>query len=241
SAPKPCPQGSCKQDQGGHLLQEISFDLQKGDRLGVVGATGSGKTSLLRLLARQIPFDKGQYTINGLSADHYHPSELASNIGVALQPPVLLKGTLLENLQFRRPHVSTQHCWESLEAMGLADWVKEHPDGLYMAIDSQGSNLSSGQKQAISLCRALAGRPTLLLLDEPTVCLDQTLEQRLMQAISDLPAHVIVVFTTHKLSMLSAANALMLLHRSRIYSQGDKPTVLHAAKALQSKLSEKSQ
>lgn len=236
---KPDKPGQRTTETERHLLQDINLTLRSGDRLGVIGATGSGKTSLLRLLAGQCHLSQGQYTINSLAMDHYHPAELAAHIGLALQPPVLLKGTLLENLQFKRPHINIQHCWHSLETMGLAQWVREHPDGLYMSIDSQGSNLSSGQKQAISLCRAFAGNPNLLLLDEPTVCLDQDLEQHLMQTIANLPAQVIVVFTTHKLSMLSASKQLTLLHRSKIHSHGDKPTVLHAAKALQNQITEK--
>ncbi|WP_370261320.1 peptidase domain-containing ABC transporter [Limnobacter sp.] len=214
------------------LLQHIDLKLQAGARVGVIGATGAGKTSLLRLLAGLMPPNHGQYTLNGLACHHYHPSELARQVGLALQPPLLLKGTLLENLQFNRPHVQPHDCWKSLENLGLDRWVRSHPDGLHMPIESQGSNLSAGQRQAISLCRAIAGQPKLLLLDEPTVCLDQTLENRLMAYLRQLPADVMVVFSTHKLSMLPLAEQLVLMHQARIHSVGDKASVLHAAKQL---------
>lgn len=238
--PKPKHNRSTGSSEKDLLLDDITCSIRQGDRLGVIGATGSGKTSFLRLLAKQISAERGQHTVNGLSTAHYHPAEFAAQVGLALQPPLLLKGTLLDNLQFRRPHISIEDCWASLEAMGLASWVREHPDGIYMTIEHQGANLSSGQKQAVSLCRAFAGTPSLLLLDEPTVCLDQALEIKLMDTLAKLPPQVIVVFTTHKLSMLSAAKTLMLLHKAKIHHWGDKPTVLHAAKALDSKVRETS-
>ena len=101
-----------------------------------------------------------------------------------------------------------------------------------MVIDSQGNNLSSGQKQAVSLCRALAGQPQLVLLDEPTVCLDQHMESQLMQHLQQLPEHSILVFTTHKLGLLACASSLALMHKGQIHAQGNKPEVLHAANAL---------
>ena len=214
------------------ILRAVSLKLHAGNRLGIIGTTGSGKTSLLKLLAQQLKCDHGQLVLNKLSIAHFHSSEFQSKVGYASQPPVLIKGTLLENIRFMRPHISTADCWTILQQLGLKEWVDQHPDGIHMAIDSQGNNLSSGQKQAVSLCRALAGQPQLVLLDEPTVCLDQHMESQLMQHLQQLPEHCILVFTTHKLGLLACANRLALMHKGQIHAQGNKPEVLHAANAL---------
>ena len=214
------------------IVRNVNLDMAAGSRIGIIGPTGSGKTSVLRLLAQQLKCDQGHYAVNHLSVNHYHPSELSSKVGYATQPPVLIKGSLLDNIRFMRPHIDTAACWKVLDQLGLKQWVEQHPDGLHMAIESQGNNLSSGQKQAVSLCRALVGQPPLLLLDEPTVCLDQFMENRLIQVLQQLEGNTMLVFTTHKLGLLACAQQLVLMNNGQVHAQGSKTEVLHAANAL---------
>lgn len=223
------------------ILRSVSMNLPAGSRIGIIGPTGSGKTSVLKVLAQQLQCDQGTVAANHLSIDHYHPGEYSSKVGYASQPPVLIKGSLLDNIRFMRPHIDTASCWKILQELGLKDWVEQHPDGLHMQIESQGSNLSSGQKQAVSLCRALAGEPQLVLLDEPTVCLDQFMENKLVQYLQKLGDKTILVFTTHKLSLLACAGSLVLMNQGQIHSQGPKPQVLHDANALAKNREQKSQ
>ena len=221
-----------KPDNTNDILQAIDLQFHAGERIGVIGPTGSGKTSLLKLLARQFEPSQGQFTIDHLDVQHIHPSELGMHIGYAVQPPSLIKGSLLDNIRFERPHIDTQDCIEIIEALDMADWVNSHKDGIHMSIESHGSNLSSGQKQLISLCRALVGNPALVLLDEPTVCLDQATENRLIQRLEQFPANSMLVFTTHKLNLLKCADQLVLMNKGRIHAQGDKADVLHRANEL---------
>lgn len=214
------------------IVRNINIDLPAGTRLGIIGPTGSGKTSVLKLLAQQLKCDHGHVAVNHLSIDRYHPSEFSSKVGYATQPPVLIKGSLLDNIRFMRPHIDTAACWKVLDQLGLKSWVEQHPDGLHMPIESQGNNLSSGQKQAVSLCRALAGKPQLILLDEPTVCLDQFIENRLIESLQQLDNSTVLVFTTHKLGLLACARRLLLMHNGQVHAQGSKPDVLHAANAI---------
>lgn len=223
------------------ILRTVSLNLPAGSRIGIIGPTGSGKTSILKVLAQQLQCDQGDVAVNHLSIDHYHPGEFSSKVGYASQPPVLIKGSLLDNIRFMRPHIDTTSCWKILQELGLKDWVEQHPDGLHMQIESQGSNLSSGQKQAVSLCRALAGEPQLVLLDEPTVCLDQFMDNRLAQYLRNLNSNTILVFTTHKLSLLACADSLVLMNQGQIHSQGPKPQVLHEANALAKSREQKKQ
>ena len=227
------PGHSAESGQANHfILRTIDLNLQAGNRVGIIGPTGSGKTSILKLLAQQLECDQGHIAVNHLSLDHYHPGEFNCKIGYATQPPVLIKGSLLDNIRFMRPHIDTTHCWQILQELGLKDWVEQHPDGLHMQIESQGNNLSSGQKQVVSLCRALAGAPQLVLLDEPTVCLDQFMENRLIQFLQKLDEKTILMFTTHKLGLLACANSLVLMNKGQIHAQGAKAQVLHEANNL---------
>jgi ATP-binding cassette, subfamily C, bacterial LapB len=221
-----------KPDNTDNILQAIDLRFHAGDRIGIIGPTGSGKTSILKLLARQFEPSNGQFTIDHLDVQHIHPSELGMHIGYAVQPPSLIKGSLLENIRFERPHIGVEDCVEIIDALGMAEWVNGHKDGIHMPIESHGSNLSSGQKQLISLCRALVGSPALVLLDEPTVCLDQATENRLIQRLDQFPANSMLVFTTHKLNLLKCADQLVLMNKGRIHAQGDKADVLHHANEL---------
>lgn len=214
------------------ILRHIDLAVQSGERIGIIGPTGSGKTSILKLLARQLDCDAGGLAVNHLAINHYHNGEYNSRIGYASQPPSLIRGTLLDNIRFNRPNIDIASCWQILDALGLKDWVESHPDGLHMRIENQGNNLSSGQKQSISLCRALVAKPDLLLLDEPTVCLDQHTENRLIKHLQSLEPHQTLLFTTHKLSLLACANSLVLMNQGQIAAQGDKSKVLHQANSM---------
>ncbi|WP_329670161.1 ATP-binding cassette domain-containing protein [Limnobacter sp.] len=222
--------------KGDYLLRDLSLKWQAGSRIGIIGPTGSGKTSLLKLIAGHYPTTTGKYLINHIEHPSYDPLEWGRRIGIAHQPPFLMKGTLLENLTLRRPWITVGDCWTALETVGLANWVRQQSKGLDLNIDNAGTNLSSGQKQLISLARALAGRPSLLLLDEPTVCLDQQSESQLIQSLKNLPEPTTLVFTTHKLNLLACAKQLILVNDSEISAFGDKADVLKAAQALQEKL-----
>jgi ATP-binding cassette subfamily C protein LapB len=214
------------------MLRNVTMNLQAGDHVGVIGPMGSGKTTLLKLLAMQLDLHTGSFRVNHLDKNHYPLTEYAQHLGVAMQPPLLVKGTLLENIQFKRPWIDAEDCVKALQSIGMEHWLNHHPDGLHMRIENQGSNLSAGQRQAVSLARALAGRPQLLLLDEPTVCLDQHAENKLIQTLQQLPSHVTLVLTTHKLNLLSACKTLVLVNEGQPIAQGEKATVLHAANEL---------
>lgn len=218
--------------QSDYLLSHFSMNIQRGAKIGIVGPTGSGKTSLLRLLAKQVELTEGQYRINHLDASHFNAAELGQHIGFAPQPPMILKGTLKDNLTLKRPWVTVADCWLAAETLGLSDWIKSHPDGLNMPIESGGGNLSSGQRQLLGLARAMAGKPSLLLLDEPTVCLDHQAEERLIATLKNLSSEVTLLFTTHRVNLLACANQMALINKGTLSAFGDKNSVMQMAKTL---------
>lgn len=219
-----------------YLLHELNLDWRAGARIGVIGPTGSGKTSLLKLIAGHHVLLKGKYMVNHVELNRYDPLEWGRHIGFAQQPPMLLKASLFENLTLRRPWVTAENCWSALESVGLANWVRQQSKGLELRIENGGANLSSGQKQLVSLARALVGQPSLLLLDEPTVCLDQQAENQLIHTLRHLPETTTLLFTTHKLNLLACAKQLMLVNDAEVVAFGEKADVLKAAQSLQEKL-----
>lgn len=215
------------------LLKEIDLALPRGSRLGIIGPSGSGKTSLLNCLAHQLSISSGGIRINHRDASTFANEDRGRQIGFAEQPPKLIQGTLLDNLKLHRPWISSEDCQLALEKLGFGDWLRSLPDGLQHRIHSTGRNLSSGQRQVIALARAWVGKPSLLLLDEPTVCLDAQTEAIFLSFLSNVPEEVSIVLTTHRLNLLNVCEQLVLMDQGRIYAQGDKSTVLAAARTLE--------
>ncbi|MCQ8895898.1 ATP-binding cassette domain-containing protein [Limnobacter humi] len=215
-----------------HLLKNVHLNLQAGDRVAIIGAMGSGKTSLLRALAAQLPLARGLLRINHLDHRQFHPAELGQHIGMAHNPPHLIQGTLLDNIRFYRQNIGPDACERVLRSLGAQAWLASLPAGLNTPIEPMGANLSSGQRQWVSLARALCGNPNLVLLDEPTACLDAQAEQAFIHTLSELPASCIVVLTTHRLNLLGSCNHLILMQGGEIHAQGGRAEVLAAAQAL---------
>ncbi|HEY1058769.1 MAG TPA: ATP-binding cassette domain-containing protein [Limnobacter sp.] len=215
-----------------HFLKNVHLHLQAGDRVAIIGAMGSGKTSLLRALAAQLPLARGLLRINHLDHRRFHPADLGQHIGMAHNPPHLIQGSLLENIRFYRHHISPQACEESLRSLGAQAWLESLPAGLNTPIEPMGANLSSGQRQWVSLARALCGNPDLILLDEPTACLDAQAEQAFINTLNNLPPSCTVVLTTHRLNLLGSCKHLILMQGGEIHAQGGRAEVLAAAQAL---------
>lgn len=218
---------------GKALLNTVTLEWQAGARVGVIGPNGSGKTSLLNLLAGQIDVTEGEYTLNHIRHSLFAEEEKGRHLGFSEQPPRLIRGTLMENITLHRPWIKPEDCTRIIAQLGLQGWINSLPEGLNHPVQSQGSNLSSGQKQLVALCRALCGQPELILLDEPTVCLDTKTESMLIQYLSQLPKQVTLVLTTHRLNLLACCQQLILMNQGQIIQQGDKATVLMAAKNLE--------
>ncbi|MDX1668837.1 MAG: ATP-binding cassette domain-containing protein [Limnobacter sp.] len=207
-------------------LREINLQVKAGEKVGLIGPNGAGKSTLLNLLAGILPSASGGYCINELPVDQIGPAELGSRVGYSEQPPCLIEGTLLQNIQMDRPWVSLNDCRKAIEALGLADWVHSLPQGLHSQVTVGGKNLSAGKRQMISLARAFAGEPDLLLLDEPTVCLDQEHEHRVMEAIRRVRPDQTLVLATHRLGLLKLVDTLVLLDQGCIKQQGNRAEVL---------------
>ncbi len=201
-----------------NILRDFNFKLTKGEVIGVIGASGSGKSTFLQLILGLRETSNGSIKVNGLELSRIDRYSLSSLIAYVPQESTLLTGTVRENVSFFRENVSTAMILDSLETVGLKDYIETLPLGLDTTLGERGQFLSGGQRQRLSIARAIVNSPSVLILDEPTSSLDHTSESLLVQAIEKLKGSVTIVIVAHKLNTLKMCDRLMLIENGKITS-----------------------
>ena len=209
-------------------LQNISFHIRPGERVAILGAVGSGKSTVEKLILGLYQPAEGQILIDGQNLRQIDPAELRNSISYMPQEPALLSGSLYDNITLGLKQPNNQHVLEAVNAAGLGSLVGGHPDGLGMQVGEQGSRLSGGQRQAIAAARALVRRGSICLLDEPTSAMDSTLENTLCKTLSELDKDATLILVTHKHSLLSLVERIIILDHGRLIADGPKAQVLEA-------------
>jgi ABC-type protease/lipase transport system fused ATPase/permease subunit len=211
------------------ILADVSFAVGPGRALGVVGASGAGKSSLARILTGAWRPRRGQVTLGGHDLSHYDQDQLGRSIGYVPQEARLLPGTLAENIQRFREDIEdpTRALMEAVRLAGIEEIVRGLPDGLNTDMGPDGHRLSGGQLQRVALARAVFGDPHLVVLDEPNANLDAVGEAQLAQTIRALKDRgAVVVLITHRLSMLAICDDVLVLHAGAVQAFGRKEQVL---------------
>jgi len=208
------------------LLREVSFELRPGQTLAVVGATGSGKSSLARLLYRFYPPTAGAITVNGQRIDHWTTESLRRRIAVVPQEPVLFNGSLGDNICYGEAAPDPQVVQEVLAATQLADWIARLPQGLNTPVGERGLKLSGGEKQRVALARALIKPASILVLDEATSALDALTEQRVLRALAARVPRRACVVIAHRLASIRHAEEIIVLDHGRVIERGTHATLL---------------
>jgi len=209
-------------------LNRASFTIRAGDRVGIIGRVGSGKSTLARLLVGLYPPTEGTILVDGIDIRQIDPADLRRNTGYLPQSLVLFAGTVRDNLLIGAPQADDAALRRAARLAGLEEHVNRHPKGFDMPVGERGEALSGGQRQAVALARTLILDPPLLVLDEPTHASDHSTEERLKARLTeDLPDRTILVIT-HRESLLSLVNTLVLLDGGRVVAAGPKEAVLRA-------------
>lgn len=202
---------------GEHSLKNISFEVGYGKTLGIIGATGSGKSTIINLLMRYYDPQEGAVFINGLDVRAYTGKELKTMFGVAFQNDVIFHDTIRENIRFGR-NISDEEIWRAVKAAQAEDFVREK--GLDFMLAIRGMNLSGGQKQRLLVARALAGSPQILVLDDSSSALDYATDARLRRAIHDHYSDVTTIIVAQRISSVMNADRILVLEDGEIIGDG---------------------
>lgn len=208
------------------ILQDLTVTLPAQLLTAVVGRSGSGKSSLLRLIARLYDPTTGQIRIDGQLLTSVTLASLQAQLAVVPQRPLLFSGTVLANLQLAHPDATMAEVESACRQAGALDFVQHLPQGFATRLGKGGASLSGGELQRLAIARALLRRPRLLLLDEPTATLDAEAEATLMATLLQLRRTMTVILVSHRLETVRHADWIMLLDQGRIVGQGDHRTLL---------------
>lgn len=209
-------------------LDGVSLRIGAGERVGVIGRIGSGKTTLSKLLLGLYQAGPGQVRIDGLDVRQVDPAVLRRNVAMASQDVFLLNGTLRENIALGAPFADDSSILRAAETAGVTAFASSHPRGLDMPVGERGELLSGGQRQAVSLARTLLSDAPVLLLDEPTSHMDNATEVRLKQALSPTITGRTLIVITHRASLLELVDRLVVLEGGRLVADGPRDEILEA-------------
>nr|KAJ3419949.1 Multidrug resistance-associated protein 1 [Polyrhizophydium stewartii] len=206
------------------VIQDLSLDIQPGEKVGVVGRTGSGKSTLMTALFRIMEASKGSIAIDGIDIASLGLKTLRSRLQIIPQDPVLFKGTVRSNPDFATKYTDDE-LWAALGLVGLKDFVGSLDGKLDAAIDENGANLSMGQRQLMCLCKAILAKPKVLIMDEATASVDAEADKRIQESIETQFAATTVLSIAHRLNTIAAFDRVLVLDGGRI-AEFDAPHVL---------------
>jgi ATP-binding cassette, subfamily B, bacterial len=201
-------------------LNHISFHARPGETIALVGATGAGKSTLVNLLVRFYEFDSGDILIDGKSVRDYDLRALRESVGVVTQESFLFNGTVRENLLMGKPTASEEELWRAVDAANAREFIERLPSKLESVVGERGVKLSVGEKQRLSIARALLKDPPILILDEATASVDTATERLIQEALEHLMANRTSIVIAHRLSTIVHADQILVLDHGRIIERG---------------------
>ena len=216
------------QGAGAESLSDISFSIGKGQVLGIIGATGSGKSSLVSLIPRFYPATGGRIFIDGQCIDAYDEKELRRKISIVPQKAVLFKGTVRSNLTFGNPDADEKTLTDALKAAQAYDFVMKKPQKLDEPVTQGGKNFSGGQRQRLTIARALATNPEILILDDSSSALDYATDAALRKAIRELPSNPTTVIVSQRTASIRFADKILVLNDGDAVGFGTHDELLKA-------------
>ena len=214
-------------------LSNIDFSVKKGETVGIIGGTGSGKSTLINLIPRFYQAQKGEILINGRNISDYPLVQLRKKIGIVPQKAVLFKGTVRENMQWRDANASDENITEALKIAQALDFVMDKPEALDHMILQGGKNLSGGQRQRLTIARALVGSPEILILDDSSSALDLATEARLRNAIREKTAGMTVFIASQRVSSIRHADKIIIMDDGEIAGIGTHEQLLESCEVYQ--------
>jgi len=211
-------------------LDKVSFNINTGERVAIIGRIGSGKSTVERLLLGLYEPAAGSILIDGIDSRQLDPVNLRRNIGYVPQDCFLFYGTVRDNIVFGMPHADDRAILCAAEIAGVADFVNKHPLGFDLQVGERGERLSGGQRQGIAVARALLRDPPILVMDEPSNAMDNTTEEIFKGRLKESLDNKTLILVTHRASLLSLVDRVIVMDNCRIIADGSKENVLAALK-----------
>ncbi len=208
-------------------LRNIAWQIEAGKTYGIVGKTGSGKTTLVRQLLQQYPVGRGTFQINGKSVSHYSRPSIEAMIGYVPQEHILFSKSVKDNIAFGKRNATLSDIEQVIETAAFSEDLKRMPDGLETLIGERGVSISGGQKQRISLARAFIRHPEVLVLDDSLSAVDAQTERRIIKNLQDMRANQTTIIVTHRLSAIQQADWVLVLEDGKIVEEGTPNQLLN--------------
>ena len=210
------------------VLRNVSFKINPGEHVAILGRNGSGKTTLEKLVAGLYSPTQGAVLIDGIDARQLDPAELRRNMGYVSQDVNLFFGSLRDNIVMGAPQVDDARVLEAVRLSGLAEFVQTHPAGLAMPVGERGELLSGGQRQGVTIARAMLNDPSILLFDEPTGAMDHASEELFKRNIREYAPGKTLLVITHRTSLLELVDRIIVIDAGKIVADGSKDQVVEA-------------
>jgi ATP-binding cassette subfamily B protein len=208
------------------VLEDVSFTVEPGETIALVGHTGAGKTTITSLLMRFYDVQRGSIRIGGVDIRQFDPQELRRQFGVVLQDPYLFTGTIEENIRLGSQAIPREQIVEAARQVNVLDFINSLPEGFGHPVRERGQGLSTGQKQLIGFARALAHQPRFLILDEATSSVDTETEYRVRDALAKLVGGRTSLVVAHRLSTIQRADRILVMHKGHLRESGTHQELL---------------
>ncbi|MCA9867960.1 MAG: ABC transporter ATP-binding protein [Anaerolineales bacterium] len=202
------------------VLNDFSLHIQPGESVALVGHTGAGKSSIIKLVARFYEFQQGTITIDGIDIRDFDLKSFRSRLGIVSQVPFLFSGTVADNIRYACPDATDEHIESVACRIGQGEWLETLPDGIYSEVGERGSRLSMGQRQLVALTRVLVQAPSIFILDEATASVDPFTESQIQHALDLIMAHSTAIIIAHRLSTVRSADRIIVLQKGHIIEEG---------------------
>ena len=207
-------------------INEISFTINPGEHVALLGPVGSGKSTIARLILGLYPADDGLVLIDGTDIRQFEPAQLRRNMGAALQESVLFSGSVRENIALGNSAIDDPELIRAAQVSGTHQFMGQIANGYDLRLADRGEGLSGGQRQSIAIARALAGRPPILVFDEPTSAMDTQTEDALIQRLQAEAVDRTLVVITHRPTMLKLVKRIIIVEGGRIVADGPRDEIL---------------
>ena len=220
-------------EKGIDAISEVSFKTKKGQTIGVIGSTGSGKSTIVNLIPRFYDVSEGEVRVDGLNVKDYSRKALLNKIAIVPQKAVLFEGTIRENLRWGKEDASDEEIYEALKTAQALEVVEGKKEGLDHIVEQGGRNFSGGQRQRLTIARALIKKPEILILDDSSSALDFATDSRLRKAISELDKQLSVFIVSQRTSSIMNADLILVMDDGKLVAQGTHKQLLKESRVYQ--------